>query len=190
MEEISGSEMFNNILDQDEQIIKVFKPNKCKMYFSTLLLSVLSLLLFFIVACLYVMFPDEGVVGNPIYLLIPVGVYLLILLIIWGLTAIAYKNLFYAYSNKRIIIRSGIFGVDFKSLDMSMIGAVNVYVSLLDKILNKNTGSLSFGSTASPMVYGKSASMYNFSHIVMPYETCKEIKFFIDEFKRKQKEEK
>ena len=98
-------------------------------------------------------------------------------------TAIYYKNLYYAYSNKRIIIRSGIFGVDYRSLDMGMIGAVNVYVSLYDKIIHKNTGSISFGSTASPMVSAKGGSSYNFSHIVMPYETCKEIKYYIDEFK-------
>ncbi len=27
-------ELFNNILDKDEQIVKVFKPNKLKMFFS------------------------------------------------------------------------------------------------------------------------------------------------------------
>ena len=98
-------------------------------------------------------------------------------------TALHYKNVYYAYSNKRIIIRSGIFGVDYKSLDMSMIGAVDVYVSLLDKLLKKNTGSLSFGSAASP-VGSANASMYRFNHITLPYETCKEVKSYIDAYKK------
>jgi uncharacterized membrane protein YdbT with pleckstrin-like domain len=107
------------------------------------------------------------------------------MLVVLLFASIYYKNIYYAYSNKRIIIRSGIFGVDFKSLDMSMIGAVNVYVSLIDKIVRKNTGSISFGSTASPIGYAQSSgAAYKFNHIAMPYETCKEIKSFIDEYKK------
>ena len=89
------------------------------------------------------------------------------------------------YTNKKLHI----FGVDFKSLDMSMIGAVNVYVSLIDKLVHKNTGSISFGSTASPIGYNQSsAAAYKFSHIANPYETYKEIKSFIDEYKKHMKD--
>jgi hypothetical protein len=96
-----------------------------------------------------------------------------------------YYKLFYAYTNKRVIIRTGIFGVDYKSLDMAMIGAVNVYVSLLDKILQKNTGTLTFGSMASPMMTasGQAGSMFRFANIEMPYDLYREIKNAIDEYK-------
>ena len=53
------------------------------------------------------------------------------------------------------------------------------------KILRKNTGSLCYGSMASPMVNGQGGSAYKFNHIVAPYETCKEIKNAINEFKNK-----
>lgn len=176
--------LFESILDKDEKVEKVFKPHKGKFFVSTFLSWGIMFLMFALVAVFAVLFPDEGGVIDKIYVLIPIGAFVLCMLVVWLFAGIYYKNLYYAYSNKRIIIRSGIFGVDFKSLDMSMIGAVNVYVSLIDKILRKNTGSISFGSTASPIGYGQNASIYKFNHIKQPYDTCKEIKSFIDNYKK------
>lgn len=181
--------LFERVLDEDEKLIKVYKPNKCKFLFSNILLMSLVLLVFASIGVLAVLFPEEGVASEPIYVLIPIGIYVFLLGLYIVFLAIYYKNVVYAYTNKRIIIRSGIFGVDFKSLDMAMIGAVNVYVSLIDKILKKDTGSLTFGSMASPMG-AQAGSIYKFSNIVMPYETCKEIKSAIDKFKNTQKEDR
>ncbi len=176
--------LFEHILDDDEKIIKVFKPHKSKLFISSMLLSAASFFFFAFFAIIAILFPEDNLVSsNAIYILIPIGIYILILGITAILIAVYYKNIYYAYSNKRIIIRSGIFGIDYKSLDMSMIGAINVSVSLLDKILKKNTGSLSFGSTASPVVNSKT-STYNFTHILAPYETCKEVKSYIDAYKK------
>lgn len=172
--------LFERILDDDEKIEKIVRPNKCKFFFSNLLLYGLF----------FGMFVITGVIGvladgyNPIYILIPVGIWVVLMLFAWLFMAIYYKNLYYAYTNKRVIIRSGIFGVDFKSLDMAMIGAVNVYVSLFDKILKKDTGSIMFGSTASPIGGQNGGAGYRFNHIVAPYETCKEIKTSIDNYKK------
>lgn len=175
---------FEKIIDDDEKIVKVMKPHKGKFYLSVAITWGISLLVFAVMGIFAVLFPEEGFVVKYIYLLIPIGAWVLCLSIILLLASIYYKNLFYAYSNKRVIIRSGIFGVDFKSLDMSMIGAVNVYVSLLDKILRKDTGSIMFGSTASP-IGGQNAGVgYRFNHIKHPYETSKEVKASIDEYKK------
>ena len=172
--------LFERILDDDEKIEKVLRPNKCKYFFSNLLLWGLTYGLFLITGLIGVLADDY----NPIYVLIPIGIWVVMMLFTWLFMAIYYKNLYYAYTNKRIIIRSGIFGVDFKSLDMSMIGAVNVYVSLVDKILRKDTGSIMFGSTASPIGGQNAGAGYRFNHIVAPYETCKEIKTSIDNYKK------
>lgn len=175
--------LFTHILDDDEKIIQVFKPHKGKLFISSILLNLLWISFFVFCGIMAILFPDENETLDAIYVLIPIGLCLFLIGIVALLTAIYYKNLHYAYSNKRIIIRTGIFGIDYKSLDMSMIGAVNVSVSFIDKVIKKNTGSLSFGSTASPVVASKS-NTYNFSHIVMPYETCKEIKSYIDAYKK------
>ena len=180
-------ELFSKVLDDDEKIVKVFKPNKCKMFLSVILLNALWLAFFAIMGVFAVLFPEEGVPVEPIYVLIPIGIYVGVLLVITLLTAVYYNNLYYAYSNKRIIIRSGIFGIDFRSLAISMIGIVDVYVSLLDKLVRKDTGSVTFGSAASPVIDSKGGSSYRFNHIVMPYETCKEIKSYIAECKKSSK---
>lgn len=177
--------LFEHILDDDEKIVKIFKPNKLKLYFSNIFCFSIFLLFFLATSILGILIPEEGYDPvNPIYVLIPIGIFVFIILLVALFTALYYKNVYYVYTNKRIVIRSGIFGVDYKSLDMAMIGAVDVYVSLIDKILKRNTGSLCFGSMASPMVSGKGGAAYKFNHIVMPYETCKEIKVAIDSYKK------
>lgn len=176
--------LFSHILDDDEKIIKVFKPNKIKLFVSSIFMNFIWSFWFLAFGIFMVLFPEEGVTIDKIYILVPIGIYLVLFALIILFTALHYKNIYYAYSNKRIIIRSGIFGIDYKSLDMSMIGVVDVYVSLFDKIIKKNTGSVTFGSAASPVIDSKGGSAYRFNHIVMPYETCKEIKTYIDAYKK------
>ncbi len=182
-EPVGYGDKFERVLDDDEKVIKVFKPNKVKFFVSQIISFLCATLVFAVVGIIACLFPEEG--NEPSTLgavLVGVG-YLAVMGVYYLLARVYYKNVFYAYTNKRIIICSGIFGVDYKSLDMAMIGAVNVYVSLFDKIVRKNTGSVAFGSMASPM-YGENASRYRFAHIVMPYETCKEIKSQVDAFKK------
>ena len=181
--------IFEPILDQDEKVIKTFKPHKGKMFASFFLSSFFVWLWIAFAGFMGAMsdYDGEFVKENWWIALIVVGS---IVLVSVGLTvlffALCYKNTYYAYTNKRVIIRKGIIGVDYKSLDMSMIGAVTVNVSVLDKIIRKNTGSIAFGSMASP-IGGESGHMFKFAHILSPYETYKEIKNVIDEYKNSKK---
>lgn len=176
-------ELFSVVLDNDEHIVKTFKPVKSKMWWSVMLKTIFGFIWLFGFGIMSIFIPDEdGFVPDPIYILIPVGIFVLFVVVTCILTAIYYRNLCYAYTNKRVIIRTGIFGIDYKSLDMGMIGAVNVNVSLLDKMVRKNTGTITFGSTASPI----GMNQYRFAHVSVPYETCKEIKTTIDEYKNKK----
>lgn len=177
------NEIFEKILDSDEEVVKIYKPNKLKFNLSVVLGTSLILIWFVLISILAILIPDEGYDVQPILVLIPIGGFIVCELIIYLFSSLYYKNLYYAYTNKRLIIRSGIFGVDFRSLDMGMIGAVDVYVSVLDKILNKDTGTICFGSTASPMMAVKGGSYYKFAQINAPYESCREIKNAIDTFK-------
>lgn len=180
--------LFENILDKDEKIIKAFKPNKLKLYMSTLFISLVSLG-WLIIPLIVTLIENSFDRNKTIIILIAyIGGLLLLFGTIFALTTLYYNKLVYAYSNKRIIIRTGIFGVDYKSLDMSMIGAINVYVSLLDRILKRNTGSIMFGSMASPMFNSNSAGTgYRFANITTPYEVYREIKGATDEYKESKK---
>lgn len=184
--EVNNKDMFNNILDKDEEVVRVYKPVKAKLYASNFLGCTFVCLFFLLFAILGLCSPMEnGEYINKLYMLIPVGACLIAYLITYIILRLYYKNIFYAYTTKRVILRSGIFGVDYKSLDMGMIGATSVNVSLLDKIMHKNTGTLAFGSTSSPMVTGSSYSnSFKFAHISAPYDTYREIKSVIDDYKK------
>ncbi|MCK9575633.1 MAG: PH domain-containing protein [Clostridia bacterium] len=175
-------EIFTNILDKDEVIIRTFKPNKAKLFLSSILLTFFVLI--WIVATPLIGMLSSGV---NVQIIVPITLLALAFILVVALlfTSIYYSNLYYAYTNKRLIIRTGVFGVDYKSLDMAMIGAINVYVSLLDKLLKKNTGSITFGSMASPMVSSSNGgvSNYKFAHIVAPYDSYREIKNIIEDYK-------
>ena len=44
------------------------------------------------------------------------------------------KNLEYAITDKRVIIRSGVIGIDFKFINYTEIDSINVKVGIIDKI--------------------------------------------------------
>ena len=174
--------MFDKILDKDEEIVDIFKPNKTKLFVKTVIVSFLYLLFFVAIACIGMFVPGEGFEPlDAIWLLLPFGILILLEVLVIIFTYMWYKKTFYAYTNKRVIMRTGIIGIDYKSLDIKMIGAIDVYVSLFDKIVHKDTGSLRFGSMSSPI--NGQASAFIFSHIEKPYENYKKIKEFIEEQK-------
>ena len=179
--------LFGPVLDDDEDLIKVYKPNRTKFFFLNIITTTLLFLIFLTISILAILFPEDGSKGNPIYILIPIGIFVLFIALYIIFIILYYNNLYYAYTDKRLIIRSGVFGVDYKTLDMNMIGAVDVSVSFIDKILKKNTGSIRFGSMASP-INSTNATQYKFGHVVEPYETCKKIKAEIDNYKNKKEE--
>lgn len=175
--------LFELILDKDEHIVQTFKPNKTKLYFKNIFCYTIILLFFMLssFACMFI--PDESGKALPIgYIAIPIAIFVILEILLIVFLTMYYNKTYYAYTNKRIIIRTGIIGIDFKSLDMGMIGAIDVYVSLLDKIIHKNTGSIRFGSMSSP-INAQTPSSYCFAHISMPYENYRQIKSYIDEYK-------
>ncbi len=171
---------FKLILDDDEKIVEVLRPNKEKLIFST----IFGCLLIGLIFCLplLIAFITEETETNGLLWIIPVVIFVLILVIAIIVSILYYNKTYYAFTNKRLVVRTGIIGVDYKSLDMKTIGAINVYVSLIDKILHKNTGSLRFGSMSSPINGQNSA--FNFSHITNPYENYKKIKEYIENIKK------
>ena len=169
---------FEKILDEDEFIIKEYKPNKFKFYFQTVLTTSFILLFMFIPLLIgAIVDVDAPVFVIPIVLTL----FIIIILMVLLFTKLSYNKRFYAYTNKRIIIH-GFIGIDFKSLDLEFIGASEVRVDFLDKILKRNTGTIKFGSHATPTnVQGVQA--FQFVAIIDPYNVYKEIKKHMDEVK-------
>lgn len=176
--------LFDDVIEADETIQKGFKPNKKKVFASFIIFDVI--VAFFFSLTILGMWLDgeipqkEKIIGTCIV----AGVVLLIVSLTMWFVSLYYKNAYYIYTNKRIIVRTGVFGVDFHSLDIDNIGASNVCVSLLDKMVGKNTGSIRFGSNSSPITN----SYYGFLNIENPYQVYKEIKGYIQTIQTSEKE--
>lgn len=141
--------LFDEILDKDEQIVKIIKPLKSRYWKFFLMPLIIPIFLpHFIV-----------VMACTLFFIIPL------------LYANGYKNLYYAYTNKRLIKRSGTIGVDYKTLDYKFITSTSVDVNLLDKSKKHKTGSLCFKSPTSSVT---------FDYVEKPYDTMREIKEYID----------
>ena len=179
--------IFEPILDDNEKLIKVFKPNKFMVYFKDMFATVVSLLgmYLFILIGLICSTVEDPSAFPPLWktILVSLAIFVLIvgvvLLLEWLFIHLYYKNICYGYTNKRIVIRKGIFGVDYKALDIKMIGASDVNVSLLDKIMKKNTGTIQYGSMASPINGTTPVGNFVIANIEDPYNVYKEIKSYI-----------
>ena len=139
-------ELFKDVLEKDEKIIKVIKPSKRRYWRSA-----------FFFAAIPIFWP---------HLIIFMVLTLFTLPYLYHKS---YTKQYYAYTNKRLIKRTGLFGVKFESLEYKDITATSVEVSFLDK--GCNTGALKFSS---PSVHA--GHPMNFSDIENPYEIMREIK--------------
>lgn len=140
--------IFNEILEKDEKIIKVIKPHKgryMKNFFIPFLIPLFWPHLILILVC---------TLFTPLYF-IPKG----------------YKNVYYAYTNKRLITRKGIFGNSYKSLEYKDITSTAVNVGYFDR--KSKTGTLVFVSPSSHHEH------MEFSAIENPYIEMNAIKEYI-----------
>jgi hypothetical protein len=177
--------VFLPILEKNEEIIKIFKPNKKRM-FAAAWFGFMPFTFFAIMIAVIIgangadAFDGTGFIIGLVCIGVSMIFYIIFTLV---LTSVSYKKRYYAYTNKRIIIRTGIIGVDFKSLEYKTLTATSVNVSFIDKMVRQNTGTVAFNSPSSPTYgYSGSTSMspYSFANIERPYETLKEIKEYID----------
>lgn len=187
-------EMFDAILDKDEHIIKVYKPNKKRFIKLSLIFTSIPFLLMFIMFLVFGILAlsdimpiinEDGSDGSRVFgvMMIVFAVLSVLFLVLYAVIQnIRYKKTFYAFSNKRILIRSGFIGVDFIVLEMKLIGAIAINVGLVDKFVHPNTGSIRFGSNSTPMGVGQNRSSEpTFAHIDNAYETYREIKEVFDQ---------
>ncbi|MBQ3158465.1 MAG: PH domain-containing protein [Clostridia bacterium] len=178
---------FDLVLDSDEKIEKAIKPEKAKVYLSNIFSLVMPFLIMALFIVLVFCLPSEEKASTGEIILatvLPSSLFVLSLVLVLIVSHLYYKNTFFASTNKRLIIRTGIFGVDYKSVDLENITANNIVESVLDKMLKKGTGTIKFMVLAEAV--GIENRAFAFSHIKNPYDVCKEIKERIDIVKSKQ----
>lgn len=169
-------ELFTPILGQGEEILKVYRPNKLRAFFTQILCwAIVAIIVVPLVIYSAIVDVEFGLIG---------AIFVILLFAILGalcflITGLWVNKTVYALTNKRVLIRTGYIGVDYKSLDYDMLGAVTVNVNWVDKLLHKNTGSIAFGSMSSPLV-STGLARFSFFYIGQPYEIYKEVKAIID----------
>ncbi|NJD77651.1 MAG: PH domain-containing protein [Candidatus Methanoperedens sp.] len=85
---------------------------------------------------------------------------------------LVHGNTFYAYTNKRLMMRSGFWGTDFKAIDYDKISDIEVNVNPIENLLGVGTVQAFSGRTTN-----KGANIYDkFIAIPEPYEVFKRIK--------------
>jgi uncharacterized membrane protein YdbT with pleckstrin-like domain len=87
----------------------------------------------------------------------------------------SFSNTAYSYSDKRVMMRSGFIGTDFKTIDYDKISDIEVTVSLVEKMYN--VGTIRFFSGRTQTDEGNTTKLYDsWSAIEDPYEVFKKVK--------------
>ena len=191
------NDSIKQILDDDEFVELSLKPNRVR---STLVGNVAGLIFAALFSSIFIvigLLVAIGVIKNEnggaevlggIFFIAFGSIPLLSALFNFIGRIVRFKNIEYDITNKRIIIRSGIIGVDFKEINLDQIGAVTVRVDFLDKLVKPNTGTIYFGSASTPIVQsdkGNTGLQFKFADIENPYEEYKRIKAVLNKYDKK-----
>ena len=179
---------FEDVLEKDEQIIWSEKPNKKRFYWSIFFSYLFSS--FFAGMWVPLMFVGMAIEKEATWtsVWIALGAFLGFIVLAISISMLIgdaiYKKTFYAISNKRILIRTGFIGVDYKMMELKLMGATSVKVGLLDKILKQDTGIVRFGSPSAQMMGANGvSSTYRFAGVTKPYEVSKLVRKAVEEAK-------
>ena len=157
--------VFSNILEKDEKIIKAYRPNR-KTVWTAVFFWMIVIPLFWPILIL----------GFPI---------------IYPIYRLYLSKRAYAITDRRILVRGGIIGVDYKALGLESVNASVVNVGINDKVARRNTGTLEFGSPSTPIgmtnAQGGRANPFRFVHVDNPYQEHKEIQEIIDKVREEHK---
>jgi len=163
---------FESVKDDDETIMWIGKP-----VFVPYVLSDLGYLAGSLVIGLfifYVMLNSENNEGNTLSWLIPaflVGQGLLKFLI----KVFSFSNTAYGYSNKRVMMRTGFIGTDFKTIDYDKISDIEVNVNVIDRMYE--VGTIRFFSGRTKTDDSEVSKLYdNWYAIPNPYKIFKMVK--------------
>ena len=165
---------FDSIKDNAEEILWTDKPKFIPYIISALGLGV-GVLIFvgFSYAMARNVFNESGKNDNffMLFLLLPVAFFLFNFLS----KLFSYSNTRYAYSNRRVMIRSGFIGTDFKIIDYDKISDIQVTVNLVERLFN--VGTIRFYSGRTESNEGTITKVYDrWEAIANPYEVFRQLK--------------
>jgi hypothetical protein len=165
---------FESVKDNDEEILWTGKPTFIPYVFSGLGIG-LYMIGFGIVVLIITLNvkPEIDSTGGYAWLLgfLPLlqGLYTFLKKLF------SFSNTAYAYSNKRVMMRTGFIGTDFKTIDYDKISDLEVTVNVVERMYN--VGSIRFFSGRTQTDEGNTTKLYDcWFAIENPYEVFKLVK--------------
>ena len=165
---------FDSVKDDNEEILWIEKPKFIPYIFSSL--GILGGALIFV--GIYLAFnrlgnfkEQSGDGFHWLFITLPIGFSL------WSFLKklFSYGNTRYAYSNRRIMIRTGFIGTDFKSIDYDKISDMEVTVNFVERAFN--VGTIKFFSGRTETNDNTTTKLYDrWEAISNPYEIFKQVK--------------
>lgn len=171
---------FESVKDKDEEILWIGKPTFIPYIFSGLGAGLFTLAfgVIWILISLNAKLENasSGITSGGInyfwlYGLIPLayGLYVFLNKIF------SFSNTAYGYSNKRVMMRTGFIGTDFKTIDYDKISDIEVTVNIIERMYN--VGSIRFFSGRTQTHKNHTTKLYDvWCAIENPYEIFKLVK--------------
>ena len=165
---------FDSVKDDNEEILWLEKPKFTPYVISGLGIMGGALIFVGIYLAFQQFGESKGIPENNfhwLFIALPLGFSL------WAFLRklFAYSNTMYAYTNKRIMIRTGFIGTDFKSIDYDKISDMEVTVNFVERAFN--VGSIRFFSGRTENDEGNIKKLYDrWEAIPNPYEVFKKVK--------------
>jgi len=177
MNDVQTTTRIENLLDSNEKILWQGKPELLPYMFHSYILIFVGIpflgfaLMLTFIAMLSIVGIFMSFFGIPFIL---IGASMVFSPLLYYFT---FPNIEYAITNKRIIMSGGLIGKDFKIIDHDKLQNITVNVSFIDKLFDKNTGSIKFYSGEVVATKNGYTSHYDtFISVKDPYEVFKFVK--------------
>lgn len=159
------------VLEKDEKILWVAKPRRAAFVLKSA--GSLIIALPFLLMPIFLFGMAGPAITHPFVILFLVFWYGAISLMAFAplYSLLVWKNVWYVLTDKRVIVRKGLIGIDYDFLELENIQQVNVDVGLWDKVYG--TGSI--------VLQAIGVSPVTLSTVEEPYKAQKEIRKAVEE---------
>lgn len=169
-------DMFYDVLKPSEKVLWTGRPSRLTYVIGSLPALIIGLIWGAIDAAILI----GAIVSNSLH---PAIVLFLLLhafplyMGIWGVIrgSIEYKNTAYAFSDERLILRTGVIGADYEMVDYDRILDMKVNTNPIEHMQGRGTIILSVGSVAVTKTIKLSGVEY-------PYDVLKDLQAIISEY--------
>ena len=173
---------FEKIKDSDEVFIWGGKPHFISFLSNMIASGVIGLILL-VAVIKFNQYAAESENRSFNYALIILGIIFIPGILAYLKKFFSYRNTVYAYTNKKILMKSGLVGTNFKMIDLDKLIDIEISISPIDKLYS--TGTIKFFSGRTKQDdEGKITQLYDdWYYIEEPHKVIKGIKKAMQELK-------